>query len=97
MIYNADIDKIDKIIINNYDKVTPLSYKILMNKEKTKRKMLEINNFPNLEVKINQQKNNNYSLRNKEKHYKKENIIKNRNNYSLPKVLSKINNSNNNK
>jgi hypothetical protein len=73
MVYNTEIDKIDKIIINNYDKVTPLSYKILINKEKTKKKMLEeINKFPNLKKKqIEQRNNNNYiPLKYKENQFK---------------------------
>ena len=104
MVYNTEIDKIDKIIINNYDKVTPLSYKILINKEKTKKKMLEeINKFPNLKKKqIEQRNNNNYiPLKYKENQFKssyfnKENKIKKRNNFSLPQVLSQINKTNNN-
>jgi hypothetical protein len=104
MVYNTVIDKIDKIIINNYDKVTPLSYKILINKEKTKKKMLEeINKFPNLKKKqIEQRNNNNYiPLKYKENQFKssyfnKENKIKKRNNFSLPQVLSQINKTNNN-
>ena len=98
-VYNTEIDKIDKIIMNNYDKVSPLSCKILIKKEKAKKKNFdEINTEPNLN--IDGLTKNKFKLYNKEKEKEKqytllpknenENKVKKRNNFSLPMVLSKI-------
>ena len=103
-IYHTEIDKIDKIIMNNYDKVSPLSCKILINKEKTKKKIFdEMNTEPNLN--IDGLTKNKFKLYNKEKEKQyallpkneNDNKIKKRNNFSLPMVLSKINVNNSEK
>jgi hypothetical protein len=103
-VYNTEIDKIDKIIMNNYDKVSPLSCKILINKEKAKKKIFEeMNTEPNLQFdSLTKNKFILYNNKEKEKQYallpknenENENKIKKRNNISLPMVLSKINVSN---
>ena len=103
-VYNTEIDKIDKIIMNNYDKVSPLSCKILINKEKAKKKIFEeMNTEPNLQydgliknkfiLYNNKEKEKQYALLPKNEN-ENENKIKKRNNFSLPIVLSKINVSN---
>ena len=102
MIYNTEIDKIDKIIINNFDKVSPLSCKILINKEKEKSKLFgEIETEPIFDKErnnLNKRKNVHIKIKEKEKKYKSitkiEKKIKARNNFSLPIVLSKSNKNN---
>ena len=90
IVYNTEIDKIDKIIINNYEKITPLSCKISSNKEKEKNKMSNvINTESNFDIeKIHQRKKKYYYLKDKIK-YKNilnENKTYKRNNFSLPKL-----------
>ena len=96
--YNAEIDKIDKIIINNIDKVSPISYKLMINKEKTKKKIPNvINTDPDYILdKIPKEKNHLYPyLKDKEKIKdiinKNENIKNNRNKFSLPVLNKSIN------
>ena len=92
IVYNTEIDKIDKIIINNYEKITPLSCKISINKEKEKEKDKMsniINKEPNFDIeKIHQRKKKYCYLKDKIK-YKNilnENKCYKRNNFSLPKL-----------
>ena len=98
IIYNTEIDKIDKIIINNFDKISPLSCKLLTNKESPKKKNFEENNtVPNLDLKQILNKKDKYSIINRERKkgnyisYKSDNKL---NNFSLPIVLSKNNKNN---
>ena len=96
--YNAEIDKIDQIIINNIDKVSPISYKLMINKEKTKKKIPNvINTDPDYILdKIPKEKKHPYpQLKDKEKNKdiinKNENIKNNRNKFSLPVLNKSIN------
>ena len=100
VVYNTEIDKIDKIIINNIDKVSPISYKLMINKEKIKKKMpYIINTDPDYILdKIPKEKKHLCPyLKDKEKIKdiikKNENIKNNRNQFSLP-TLNKSNNRN---
>ena len=95
MIYNTEIDKIDKIIINNFDKVSPISCKMLINKDKNKN-FEEINNEQIFEKERNPiEKSMHLKRKNNELKYKSltkiEKNIKKRNNFSLPIVLAKSN------
>ena len=97
MIYNTEIDKIDKIIINNFDKVSPISCKMLVNKEKNKV-FEEINAETILEKEgspLDKSKNLSLKKKDNDKKYKSltkiEKTIKSRNNFSLPIVLAKSN------
>ena len=100
----SEIDKIDKIIINNFDKISPLSCKMLINKKKEKRKVFqEINTEPNLVSEglfIEKNKFSNLKKKDKEKQYilitKKDDKIKKRNNFALPLVSSKSKNNDKN-
>ena len=95
IIYNTEIDKIDKIIINNFDKIIPLSCKIVTNKENSKKHSEENNTVPNLELKqIFNKKDNNEKKNKNELSNKKENKFINKKNMSLPIVISKNNKNN---
>ena len=95
IIYNTEIDKIDKIIINNFDKIIPLSCKIVTNKENSKKHSEENNTVPNLELKqLFNKKDNNEKKNKNELSNKKENKFKNNKNMSLPIVISKNNKNN---
>ena len=50
LIYNTKIDKIDKIIINNYEKINPLSCKLSINKDKNKDKKSDVINESNFNL-----------------------------------------------
>ena len=70
LIYNTKIDKIDKIIINNYEKISPLSYKLSINKEKSKDKKSEVINDSNFNLTLMERKKDKYfSMKDKDKNY----------------------------
>ena len=98
VVYNAEIDKIDKIIINNYDTVSPLSCKIFSNKEKAKKKLQSIINNEHYEkLKKIQRKNRKYSYLKREKDKEvsnvdeTENTINSKNLFSLPALNNNFN------
>ena len=62
------IDKIDKIIINNYEKISPLSYKLSINKEKNKDKKSEVINESNFNLtQMERKKDKYFSMKDKDK------------------------------
>ena len=68
LIYNTKIDKIDKIIINNYEKISPLSYKLSINKEKNKDKKSEVINESNFNLtQMERKKDKYFSMKDKDK------------------------------
>ena len=70
LIYNSKIDKIDKIIINNYEKISPLSYKLLINKEKSKDKKSDAINESNFNLTQMERKKDKYVImKDKDKNY----------------------------
>ena len=70
LIYNSKIDKIDKIIINNYEKISPLSYKLLINKEKSKDKKSDVINESNFNLTQMERKKDKYVImKDKDKNY----------------------------
>jgi hypothetical protein len=70
LIYNTKIDKIDKIIINNYEKISPLSCKLSLNKEKNKDKKTEVINESNFNLTQMDRKKDKYiAVKNKDINY----------------------------
>ena len=70
LIYNSKINKIDKIIINNYEKISPLSYKLLINKEKSKDKKSDAINESNFNLTQMERKKDKYVImKDKDKNY----------------------------
>ena len=68
LIYNTKIDKIDKIIINNYEKISPLSYKLSINKEKSKDKKSEVINESNFNLtQMERKKEKYFAMKDKDK------------------------------
>ena len=71
LIYNTKIDKIDKIIINNYEKISPMSCKLLINKKKNKDKKFEAINESNFNLtQMERKKEKYFSVTDKDKIYK---------------------------
>ena len=70
LIYNTKIDKIDKIIINNYEKISPLSCKLSINKEKNKDKKSDVINESNFNLTQMERKKYKYiTVKDKDKNY----------------------------
>ena len=70
LIYNIKIDKIDKIIINNYEKISPLSCKLSINKDKNKDKKSDVINESNFNLTQMERKKVKYiTVKDKDKNY----------------------------
>jgi len=70
LIYNTKIDKIDKIIINNYEKISPLSCKLSINKDKNKDKKSDVINESNFNLTQMERKKVKYiTVKDKDKNY----------------------------